>query len=153
MQSEWALIHSKHTENMPPQLVVDVCGCWLPKLALTPAGAPCAWLHPSPREHSGSALNTSHRGPHPAQSGCHDALPTLVTSSWDSVCSKGTLHPRWRPDHVRHQHCNTLLFHWQGWGAPCTSCGGFHLCIPSLGCLIQGATWLSSRSAQQSPER
>lgn len=58
MQGEWALIHSKHTENMPPQLVEGVCGCWLPKLTLTTAGAPCAWPHPSPRAHSGSALNT-----------------------------------------------------------------------------------------------
>lgn len=81
MQGEWALIHSKHTENMPPRLVVGVCGCWLPKLVLTTTGAPCAWLHPSSREHLESVLDTSPEGLNPAQAGCQDALPTLVTIS------------------------------------------------------------------------
>lgn len=74
-------------------LVVGDCRCWLPKLVLTTAGAPCAWLHPSPRQRSGPALNTNPKGLSPAQSGRQDTLPTLGTISWDFILSKGTFQP------------------------------------------------------------
>lgn len=39
---KWALIHSKHVkiENMPPQLVVGFCRCWLSKRTALKNAAP-----------------------------------------------------------------------------------------------------------------
>lgn len=114
MHGKWTLIHSKHTkiENMPPQLVVGFCRCWLSKrMALknaAPLGASrcCSRpARPAPSEPRGAAQGLAPRG------------PVAFNPTWDDGCSahpgekspglcllpEGTCHPHWRPDGVRHQ--------------------------------------------------
>lgn len=109
---KWALIHSKciKIENMPPQLAVGLCRCWLSKgstpwwqptllskpqgavrgLALSPKLVLCSstW----PRQDNGQMLC-----PPWWQS------PRTVSSQRGTLL-EGTCHPHWRPDSVRHQH-------------------------------------------------
>lgn len=125
MHGKWTLIHSKHIkiENMPPQLVVGFCRCWLskrtalknaaPSVLANAAAAPRARLRPSP----GEQLRV---WPH----------VVLWSSTWpsrDDGCSahpgdkspglcllpEGTCHPHWRPDSVRHQCSSTSQLRWQ----------------------------------------